>query len=62
MKTGLLLMKPVKAPGRGAYICPTVECLDRAKKTNAFQRMLETKLSDEDYNAIKRVILRRDIK
>ncbi len=51
-----------KAQGRGAYICPTVECLDKAKKIKAFDRMLETKMSDDSYNAIKRVILRRDIK
>ena len=51
-----------KANGRGAYICPSVDCLDKAKKTKAFSRMLETHLSDEAYSAIKRVILRRDIK
>ncbi len=59
---GLFADESGKAQGRGAYICPTVECLDKAKKTKAFYRMLETKLSDESYNAIKRVILRRDIK
>jgi uncharacterized protein len=51
-----------KAHGRGAYICPDVECLDKAKKTKAFDRSLEAALSDEAYNAIKRVILRRGIK
>jgi uncharacterized protein len=51
-----------KAHGRGAYICPDVECLDKAKKTKAFERSLETALNEESYNAIKRVILRRGIK
>lgn len=51
-----------KAHGRGAYLCPKVECLDRARKTKAFERSLETPMSEEAYNAIKRVILRRGIK
>lgn len=51
-----------KAHGRGAYICPDVECLDKAKKTKAFERSLEMELNEESYNAIKRVILRRGIK
>lgn len=51
-----------KAPGRGAYLCPQVECLDKARKIKAFNRALETPMSEDAYNAIKRVILRRDIK
>lgn len=58
---GLLADETGKAQGRGAYICPSVECLDKAKKIRAFARMLETPMSEESYNAIKRVILRRDI-
>ena len=50
-----------KAPGRGAYLCPTVQCLDKAKKIKAFKRALETPMSEEAYNALKRVILRRGI-
>ena len=51
-----------KAHGRGAYLCPNVECLDKARKIKAFERSLETPLSEDAYNAIKRVILRRGIK
>ncbi len=51
-----------KAHGRGAYLCPNVDCLDKARKTKAFERALETPMSEEAYNAIKRVILRRGIK
>jgi predicted RNA-binding protein YlxR (DUF448 family) len=50
-----------KAHGRGAYLCPDVNCLDRARKIRAFDRALETPMTEEAYNAIKRVILRRDI-
>jgi uncharacterized protein len=51
-----------KAHGRGAYICPDVECLEKAKKTKAFDRALETSMSEDAFNSIKRVILRRGIK
>ena len=50
-----------KAHGRGAYICPSVECLDKANKIKAFNRALGAPMSDEAYSAIKRVILRRGI-
>lgn len=60
--TELIADETGKAQGRGAYICPTVECLDKAKKINAFNRQLDTPMSETAYNAIKRVILRRDIK
>lgn len=50
-----------KAQGRGAYICPQIECLDKAKKTRALERALDYPLTEELYNEIKRVILRRAI-
>lgn len=58
----LIVDETGKAAGRGAYICPTIECLDKAKKSKAFSRTLDTPMSDTAYNAMKRVILRRDIK
>lgn len=51
-----------KAHGRGAYICPDIACLDKAKKIKAFDRALSASLDDNAYNAIARVILRREIK
>ena len=50
-----------KAPGRGAYICPTLECLERARKTNAIGRAIECSVSEEAYEGLKRSILRREI-
>ena len=31
-----------KKPGRGAYLCPDLECLKRARKSRALERALET--------------------
>ena len=35
-----------KAPGRGAYVCNSIECLKKAQKTRALERALETKIED----------------
>ncbi len=59
---GLIPDETGKAHGRGAYICPNLDCLDRAAKIKAFERHLNSAMSEQSYNAIKRVILRRDIK
>ena len=50
-----------KAQGRGAYICPKIECLDKAFKTKALARALECQMGEDVYNELKRVILRREI-
>ncbi len=61
-ENGIVPDETGKAHGRGAYICPDVMCLDKAKKMKAFERALEAPLDEDAYNAIKRVILRRGIK
>lgn len=35
-----------KRSGRGAYICPNLECLALAKKSKALERALEQAISD----------------
>lgn len=50
-----------KAPGRGAYLCASVDCLERARKTNALSRALDCVLTEEMFEEIRRVILRREI-
>ena len=32
-----------KAPGRGAYVCKSAECLKKAQKTRALERALDAK-------------------
>ena len=36
-----------RAPGRGAYICTSRECLEKAKKTRALERAFSEKLEDD---------------
>lgn len=36
-----------KKAGRGAYICPQVDCLARAIKSKALERALNVEISDE---------------
>ena len=59
---GLIVDETGKAHGRGAYLCPNLECLDKAKKIRAFDRTLDMPMSELSYNAIRRVILRRGLK
>jgi len=40
--------------GRGAYICPSVECLKKARKTKAIERSLDISIPDEVYDTIER--------
>ena len=42
-----------KAPGRGAYLCLSVECLKKAEKTRALERALETKIDREVYEKLE---------
>ena len=45
---GNVAFDPVgKAPGRGAYVCRSVECLNKAIKIKALERQLECTLSEE---------------
>ncbi len=42
-----------KAPGRGAYVCPDIECLRKARKTRALERALDCKIEEEVYQALE---------
>lgn len=45
-----------KAPGRGAYICPKGECLERAKKSRALERAFSAKINDDVFESLNRSI------
>ena len=42
-----------KKAGRGAYLCPKEECLDKAFKERRLERSLKTKVSSEVYEVIR---------
>ncbi|MCI8476850.1 MAG: YlxR family protein [Oscillospiraceae bacterium] len=47
-----------KKPGRGAYVCPSPECLKRARKAKALERAFSAPLPPEVYEALEDQIQR----
>lgn len=45
-----------KKPGRGAYICRSIECFEKAVKTKRLERNLEVKITDDLYEKLKEQI------
>ena len=41
-----------KAPGRGAYVCPSAACLKAAMRSKALERSLEVSIPPEIYDAL----------
>ena len=35
-----------RSPGRGAYVCPSLECLRKARKSRALERALEAQIDE----------------
>ena len=48
-----------KAAGRGAYICPNIECLQAAKKNKALVKSLRATIPDEVYDNLREIILQQ---
>jgi predicted RNA-binding protein YlxR (DUF448 family) len=42
-----------KKPGRGAYVCRNIQCLEKAVKTKRLDRNLEVTIGEEVYNKLK---------
>ncbi|WP_461612746.1 RNase P modulator RnpM [Clostridium sp. Marseille-QA1073] len=42
-----------KKPGRGAYICKNIECLEKSVKAKRLERNLEGKISDDIFERLK---------
>ncbi|MHC1683197.1 MAG: RNase P modulator RnpM [Clostridiaceae bacterium] len=45
-----------KKPGRGAYICKSTECLEKAVKSRRIERNLETKIGEELFQRLREEI------
>jgi predicted RNA-binding protein YlxR (DUF448 family) len=43
-----------KLNGRGAYVCPEIECLKKARKSRALERCLEVEIPQEVYDRMER--------
>ena len=41
-----------KKPGRGAYVCPSAECIGKAVKGKKLERALEKPVSEEVYQKL----------
>ena len=42
-----------KLAGRGAYICPDIECFNKAKKAKRLERAFESQIPDEIYEKLE---------
>ena len=53
-KEGEISLDPTgKKSGRGAYICPSLECLKKARKSRRIEKSFATKIPDEVYDALE---------
>lgn len=43
-----------KKPGRGAYVCKSTSCFEKARKGRRFERSLSCKIPDEVYEQMQR--------
>lgn len=46
-----------KAPGRGAYICDDITCLEKAIKSKKLEKAFEMRISEEIYERLRGVII-----
>ena len=49
-----------KEPGRGAYICYDIQCLEKAQKTKRLEKVLEIKIENELYEQMKNIIEKKN--
>lgn len=42
-----------KKSGRGAYVCPELQCLQKARKARALERALDISIPGEVYDALE---------
>ena len=56
-KQEICVDKTGKMEGRGAYICNSVECLNKVIKTKRLERVLECKIDNDIYMNLRGVII-----
>lgn len=50
---GITIDAKGKLPGRGAYICPNEDCLQKAVKTKGLERAFKQPITEEIFSALK---------
>ena len=50
----LVLDTPGKKNGRGAYVCFSMECLEKAMKSRGLERSLKTRIPEDVYETLKK--------
>ena len=55
-KNEITIDKTGKIEGRGAYICNSVQCLEKVIKSKRLERSLGVKISEEIYSNLKKII------
>lgn len=56
-KDGDIFVDPTgKANGRGAYICKSIDCLEKAFKTKRLSKALEIEIPDKIYDDLSKEI------
>ncbi len=43
-----------KKPGRGAYLCPSADCLKAARRKKRIEHALDTRIDDEIYDSMEK--------
>ena len=57
-KTGeISIDKTGKLEGRGAYICDSIECLEKVIKSKRLEKSFDRKIDDDIYNKLRGVII-----
>ena len=46
-----------KAPGRGAYLCLSVDCFDTARKSRRLERTFSAKIEEEIFDTLRERIV-----
>ena len=56
-ETEVILDMTGRKNGRGAYLCNSVECFQKARKTKGLERSLQIKIPDEIYNVLEKELI-----
>ena len=49
-----------KKSGRGAYVCPTLECLEKAQKSKGLERSFKMGISKEVYESLRNELTKHE--